>query len=49
MFLLVLHILLVILCIVNAATNKNKLSQILWSLSGLCWLLVSMIEITEMW
>lgn len=48
MSLLFLHTLLVILCAANVIANKNKVSKFLWSCSGLCWLILSIIEITEM-
>lgn len=34
---LLLHTLLVIICINNIITKKNKLSKSLWALSGLCF------------
>lgn len=48
MSLLFLHILLVILCAANVIANENKVFKFLWSCSGLCWLILSIIEITEM-
>lgn len=48
MSLLFLHTLLIILCAANVIANKNKVSKFLWSCSGLCWLILSIIEITEM-
>lgn len=47
MSLLFLHILLVILYVANAIINENKVSKFLWSCSGLYWLILSIIEITD--
>ena len=48
MSLLFLHILLVILYVANVIIDKNKVSKFLWSCSRLYWLILSIIELTEM-
>lgn len=45
---LILHILLVIICINNIITKKNKLSKILWTLSGLCFSICVILDIIQM-
>lgn len=45
---LLLHTLLVIICINNIITKKNKLSKILWGLSGLCFSICLMLDIIQM-
>ncbi len=45
---LLLHTLLVIICIDNISTKKEKLSKILWTLSGLCFSICVMLDIMQM-
>jgi hypothetical protein len=45
---LILHTLLVIICINNIRTKKNKSSKILWTLSGLCFSICLMLDIIQM-
>lgn len=45
---LLLHTLLVIICINNISTKKNKSSKILWTLSGLCFSICLMLDIIQM-
>ena len=45
---LLLHTLLVIICINNIITKKNKLSKILWTLSGLCFSICVILDIIQM-
>lgn len=44
---LLLHTLLVIICIDNISTKKNKLSKILWTLSGLCFSICVILDIIQ--
>lgn len=44
---LILHILLVIICINNIITKKNKLSKTLWTLSGLCFSICVILDIIQ--
>ena len=48
MWLLMLHILLVILSIANVIVTKNRTCKLLWVVAALCWLTISVVEITEM-
>lgn len=45
---LLLHTLLVLICIDNISTKKNKLSKILWTLSGLCFSICVILDIIQM-
>lgn len=45
---LLLHTLLVIICIDNISTKENKSSEILWTLSGLCFSICIMLDIMKM-
>lgn len=45
---LVLHILLVIICIIDVNVSESKLLKILWSCSGVCWLICVILDIIQM-
>lgn len=46
---LVMRIILVILCIVNAVTQKRNTQKVLWSCMALCWLGLCIDEIMKIW
>lgn len=44
---LILHILLVIICIIDVNVSESKLSKILWSCSGVCWLICVILDLMK--
>ena len=45
---LILHIFLVIICIIDVNVSESKISKILWSCSGLCWLICVILDLMKM-